>query len=160
MTKVRLVPLVVLLGVLALAGCGAAPAKTKLPVQTGVFTNAKDCASSLKQTVDVCRSLIDAAMTLHTSKAKSYISARLCEDAEGAGRCERLSEKEFKPRLVAFLGTMAAKPVGEPLYLPKAPTEASFTSLDKSKTFKVVDETLTVTEDARSIAGSAIKKKR
>lgn len=147
-----------------LAACGQAPAKTKkkepaaLP-QSGIFTSSKDCAERSKLEPKVCSKLIETAIDEHVEKSKTYISMRLCEAAEGNGRCERGVANAFRPKLAAFLVTLSTPPKAEPLYGPKDTKVVGFATAEQKKTILAVDETMMVTPAARAIAEGFVARK-
>ncbi|MFW1123267.1 DUF1190 domain-containing protein, partial [Vibrio parahaemolyticus] len=72
------------------AACGQAPPPKQPGADTaiGIFTSASDCAASGKLGLTDCEILLSRALAIHQQAAKTYISMRLCEEAEGADRCE------------------------------------------------------------------------
>jgi uncharacterized protein YgiB involved in biofilm formation len=136
----------------SLAGCGGSPKKQAGPAApAGIFTSANDCAESKKLTVAQCDELIRAAVADHQQTAKTYISLRLCEAAEGIDRCERTEENAFRPKLQAFLVTFSTPPSALALY-PAANQQIGFATRDKARTVLAVDETLTFSENAKFVA--------
>jgi hypothetical protein len=141
----------------ALAACGQAPAKSKAPaapVVSGIFTSAQDCAAKGTNKLEICGKLIQRAINVHNTKTVSYLSERLCELAEGKGRCERSEGDKFRPKLLAFLLTFSTPPTADPLYPPKDRKVVGFQTADASKTILTVDETTIVSPSARAVAES------
>lgn len=138
---------------LSLAGCGGpAPKKQGPAALVGIYTSAADCSGSKKLSVADCNTLIHHAVAEHQQTAKTYISLRLCEAAEGSDRCERTEENAFRPKLLAFHITFSTPPVIQGLYAPADKSQLGFSNRDKSLTVLAVDETLTFSENARFVA--------
>jgi len=115
--------LAVLAAALALAGCGKSQkTAAKVDVKQVVVTSAADCADNAGLTYDVCTELIAAAVAEHEKSAPTHKSQEACEKAEGADRCERLDERDYRPRLTAFKIAMTEKPTAAPLYPTKNTT--------------------------------------
>lgn len=102
--------------------------------------------------LEVCNALLQQAIQLHQQGAKTYISLRLCEEAEGPDHCERADNNAFRRRLLALQITFSTPPSALPLYAPKDKTILGFTTLDSSATLLAVDETLIFSQDARTVA--------
>lgn len=149
----RLKTLTVSLATLSLAACGqSAPKTVAVAAAVGVFTSAQDCAASEKLNLKDCTVLIQQVVTAHQQNAKSYISLRLCEEAEGNDKCERADPKTFRRSLLAFQVTYSTPPVAVPLYPVKDKGVLGFITFDKSKTLLAVDETITFSQDAKTVA--------
>lgn len=131
---------------LGLAACGKGAsnkAAQKVPVDRFVFISAKDCADNGRLPMQKCAEIIDAAIASHINTTQSFPSLRSCETAEGGDRCERTDTKSFKPRLVAFLVSIAGdQAAAEPLYPPPG-TEQGLRGVNKKNLVLVADETVT-----------------
>jgi len=116
----KIVSFVVAATCLALAGCGgdepveAAPAA---PTERSVFVSAVDCENSGKYAIEDCSKAIERAVRSHDKYSPTYKSLNSCESAEGAGKCERVGDRAFRPRLAAYVFDTASPPVARPLYL-------------------------------------------
>ena len=149
----RLKTLTVSFATLSLAACGqSAPKTAAVAAPVGVFTSAQDCAASEKLDLKDCTILIQQVVAAHQQTAKSYISMRLCEEAEGADKCERADPKTFRRSLLAFQVTFSKPPVAIPLYAAKDKGVLGFTTLDKAKTLLAVDELIIFSQDAKTVA--------
>jgi uncharacterized protein YgiB involved in biofilm formation len=139
---------------LALAGCGGSAPKPAAKAATivGVFTSAQDCAEGHHITATECDTLIQGAIKVHQATSRTYISRRLCEEAEGADHCERSETNAFRPKLLAFQVTFSTPPTAIPLYAPADRTIVGFTTMDKAKTLKAIDETLVFSQEAKIVA--------
>jgi Protein of unknown function (DUF1190) len=139
---------------LVMGGCGQAKPKAgpAAAAAVGIFTSADDCAATEKLTVADCSRIIQAAVEAHQNEAKTYISARLCEEGEGADRCERMAGNKFTTKLLAFMVTFSKPPVATPLYPISDRGALGFMTRDKSKKLLTVDETITVSDDAKRVA--------
>lgn len=142
----------------ALTGCGAPAPKAgpKAAAEVGVFTSAPDCAASGKADLAVCTKLIQQVVNAHQQNAKSYISMRLCEQAEGNDKCERADPKTFRRSLLAFQVTFSTPPVAIPLYAAKDQGAVGFSPFDKSKVILAADETIIFSPEAKLVAQSNI----
>jgi hypothetical protein len=146
---------------LSLAGCGGSAPKVVALGPVGVFTSAQDCAASEKLKLSDCSILIQQALQIHQQTAKTYISARLCEETEGADRCERTDNNAFRPKLLAFMITFTPPPgipTSAPLYATKEKDTVGFTTGEKGKTLLAVDETLTFSTEAKFVAEGYVTK--
>jgi len=131
-----------LLAATALAGCGGGAPKTpEVAAERAVYTNARDCATGNKITIEQCSEAINKAIAEHEATAPKYTSIRSCETAEGEGKCDRIADKQFRPRLLAFLVTLSKPPVARPLYATIG-GEQGFRLADKTMLLGT-DETLT-----------------
>ena len=140
---------------MALAGCGGSAPKVQNLGPVGVFTSAQDCAASEKLKLNDCNILIQQAIQLHQHTAKTYISERLCETAEGIERCERTDGNAFRPKLLAFMIAFTpppGTPTAAPLYALKEKGAVGFITGDKAKTLLAVDETLIFSAEAKFVA--------
>lgn len=145
---------------LSLTACGAPPPKAvAAAAAVGVFTSAPDCAASGLLDLAGCDALIQQGIVDHQKNAKSYISMRLCEEAEGSDRCERADPKTFRRSLLAFQVTFSKPPAAIPLYAAKEKGVIGFTTFDKSKTLLTVDETIIFSAEAKLVAQSNIPSK-
>ena len=131
---------------LGLAGCGAAPQKSAASAPRGIFTSANDCSENGQLKIELCSKAIDAAIAEHEASAPSYTTLKACETAEGADRCERAASGRYRPRLLAFLVTGSAPPVGRPLYATLK-GEPGFRTGER-KNLLASDETLRFSEHA------------
>ncbi len=128
-----------------LAGCGGGGKPVAAPTHSErfVFISAKDCAASGKLKMQQCGDAVDAAIATHLGTAPTYASLRTCETVEGGDRCERTDNKAFRPRLVAFLFTIAGENVNaEPLYPPPG-SEEGLRQSDKKKIVLTTDDAVT-----------------
>jgi hypothetical protein len=143
---------------LSLAACGAPPPKAAaVAAPVGVFTSATDCAESGKLDLKGCTALIQQVVVAHQQTAKSYISMRLCEEAEGTDKCERADPKTFRRSLLAFQVTFNTPPTVLPLYAAKEKGAVGFSTFDKAKTVLAVDETIIFSEQAKIVAQSHVE---
>lgn len=145
----------VCLAAMSLAGCGGSAPKVLATGPVGVFTSAQDCAASEKLKLQDCNALIQQAIGMHQVAAKTYISERLCEAAEGNERCERTDGNAFRPKLLAFMISFTpppGTPTAVPLYGLKEKGAVGFTTIDKAKTVLAVDETLIFSAQAKFVA--------
>lgn len=109
-----------LAAILALSGCGKAEKQAnEKPAKQFVVTSAVDCADNAGLDYEVCYKILLEAVDRHDKSAPKFRSLKACEKSEGAGRCERMDEKLFRPRLTAFQLTLSSPPVAAPLYAPK-----------------------------------------
>jgi hypothetical protein len=118
--SIRVLAPIALLSI-ALAGCGGSDAQPKpkagAPVEKSIFVSVVDCEASGKFKTEDCEKGIEKAIRMHEKQAPSYKSEGSCEEKEGAGKCERLDERVFRPRLAAFLFDNTEPPTAKPLYL-------------------------------------------
>jgi uncharacterized protein YgiB involved in biofilm formation len=141
-----------LLASLGLAGCGAStPPQPPVPVERYVFISAKDCSESNKLPMQKCGDIIDAAVASHVANAPSYTSKKACEVAEGPERCERTDSRSFRPRLVAFLVSIAGPDASASVLYPAPGAEAGFRGQEKKQLFLITDETLTFSPKALAV---------
>jgi len=148
------------LATVSLTACGAPPPKAAATVAAvGVFTSASDCAASGLLDTAGCDGLIQQVIANHQKNAKSYISMRLCEEAEGADRCERADPKTFRRSLLAFQVTFSKPPVAIPLYMVKDQGVVGFSPFDKSKVILAADETIIFSSEAKLVAQSNVPQK-
>jgi uncharacterized protein YgiB involved in biofilm formation len=149
-------PTCVLVGATAilLAGCGGAPPPKAgaEKAAVGVYTSAQDCSSSGKLDLAACNALVGSAVDAHTTSAKTYASLRVCETAEGTGRCERMGATMFRPELLAFVVTFSTPPTAQPLYAPKDKSVLGFITSDQRTTLMAIDEQLLFSDAARAVA--------
>lgn len=147
-----------LLAALALAGCGKAEKAPTAAVKQFVVTSAVDCAENAGLEYEACSTLIETAVATHTKDAPTFTSTKACEKSEGAGKCERVDETTYRPRLTAFQLTMSEPPTAAPLYPSKKP-EAGFRTA--GNTAIVVDnEAYTFTKSAADASELFMGKKR
>ena len=109
----------VLVAPLALAACGKSNTEAKTPIKQYIVTSAVDCSDNANLSYEDCTAIIEKAVEAHTKEAATYTSMKNCEKTEGAGKCERVDETSYRPRLVAFQLAMSEPPVATPLYAPK-----------------------------------------
>jgi uncharacterized protein YgiB involved in biofilm formation len=134
----------------ALAGCGDSEAVPQAPIVRGVFTTAADCSNLGTLTLAQCSDAISSAVSAHDGNAPVYSSLKACEKEEGAEKCERTSERSYRPRLMAFLVAMSTPPQSSPLY-PTKKGELGFRTADNTL-LASDDENLTFSLQARSAA--------
>ena len=137
--------LAVVLPALAVTGCGSGSAPTSKDPQH-IVTSATDCADNAGLDYETCVGMIEKAVAEHSKSAASYSSLAACEKKEGTDRCERLEEKTYRPRLMAFRLTLGKHVLAEPLY-PTAKGEAGFRD-PGSKVIKTDDESVKFTQSA------------
>jgi Protein of unknown function (DUF1190) len=125
-----------------LVGCGSSAPKVaanSADNEQVIFTSAADCAASGKIKPEQCAKALEWALNAHLKKSPVYRSLSLCETTEGSERCERMDEKNYRPRLAAVSVTPAAikkaeetgaLPQSVPLYLTQA-GEKGFRTLEK-----------------------------
>lgn len=114
-----------------LTGCGGS-SEPAVPADRKIVTSAADCSADEKLTIEVCGSIIEAAISQHVAAAPTYTSLKSCEKTEGPGKCERSDAKSYRPALAAYLVTHSEPPVAAPLY-PTSDGSAGFQMLDKTK---------------------------
>lgn len=105
---------------LSLAACGGEePEKPKSagPVERTIYTSALDCEAGGKLTLEQCTTAIERAIAIHDKMATKYRSIDACEEKEGVDKCERVDEKEFRPRFSAFIVNPQDPNSAKPLYL-------------------------------------------
>lgn len=107
----------VALAAVALAGCGGAPKKDPKSIVKYVVTSAIDCQDSSSLSYEDCTAMIEKAVAAHDKNAPKFTTLKACEAKEGADKCERVDERNFRPKLAAFLLTMSEPPTVEPLYV-------------------------------------------
>jgi uncharacterized protein YgiB involved in biofilm formation len=101
---------------IALTACGGEEPAKKAPLVQHIITSAVDCSESAALSYEDCSKIIESAVADHDQNAEKFSSLKACETSEGADKCERVDEKAFRPKLVAFLLTMSDPPKAEPLY--------------------------------------------
>lgn len=139
--------IVALAAVLLLGGCGKAEQKTgKAADKQIIVTSAVDCADNTDFDYDTCYTILLKAVDLHGKTSQSFNSLKACEKSEGAGRCERIAQKLFRPRLMAFQVTLSRPPVAVPLYVSKSTPRAFRTASNTD--VPVENETYTFTKSA------------
>ena len=118
---------------LALAACGGEETekpKAEAPTERAVYTSALDCESGGKLDLEQCTSAIERVVAIHDKNAPKYRSLDACEEVQGADKCERVDEKEFRPRLSAFVVLPQDPNTAKPLYL----------TLDGKEGFQTIDK--------------------
>ncbi len=145
---------------LALAGCGGDEPKAKAaaPVERSIFVSAVDCEASGKLSIDDCSKAIEKAVTAHEKTSPTYKSQSSCETAEGADKCERVADKIFRPKLVAYILDAATPPVAKPLY-PTADGVAGFRNGAK-EVLLASDDNLIFSKSAQDLYELLGQKKR
>lgn len=149
----RLATITLLAATTAVAGCGGGGKQAAQQVlgDRYVFISAKDCAESGKLDLQKCGDAVDAAIAAHLATAPTYKSLYSCEKTEGEERCERTDEKSFRPRLVAYLVTVAAGNVrAEPLY-SATPSDKGLRLTDKKKVLLVTDDTVSYSQSSIAV---------
>lgn len=96
-----------------LAGCGDG---AKIETERFIYTSIDDCTDSGKVTGENCNKAIELALTEHDKTAPKYITLGDCEATEGRERCERYTERHYRPRLMGYLFTVNKAVVAIPLY--------------------------------------------
>jgi hypothetical protein len=105
---------------LALTACGGDEGeqpKAAVPTERAIYTSALDCEAGGKLTLEQCTAAIERAIALHDKYAPKYRSLGSCEETQGVEKCERIDEKEFRPRLTAFIIAPHDPNTAKPLYL-------------------------------------------
>jgi uncharacterized protein YgiB involved in biofilm formation len=99
---------------IVLAGCGSS---SKVPTERFIYTSSEDCAAFGKVSSEDCSKAVEKALTEHDKLTIKYPTMLDCEKAEGNDRCERVAERHYRPRLMAFLFTVNNQGVtAVPLY--------------------------------------------
>lgn len=131
---------------LALAGCGGEEpaAAAKIPQVRHIYTSAVDCEAAGVYSLDNCSTAIASAVKTHEKIAPTFKSLRSCEAKQGAGKCERISDKDFRPRLVAFVFEGKETPAAKPLY----PAKGGFRTSEDA-VLLATNENLQFTKSAR-----------
>lgn len=110
----RTFSLLVLVMAASLAGCGGG---AKGPTERLIYTSSADCEAAGKVAGEECAKAIEKALVEHDKLTIKYATMLDCEKAEGSDRCERVAERHYRPRLMAFLFTVNTKSVvAIPLY--------------------------------------------
>lgn len=136
-----------------LAGCGKAKSNTAAkaaPIVKAIFTTTNDCIASQKIPEQTCIAVIEQALAQH-EKGTSYTSLQQCHKVEGADRCDKTVNGQYRPRLIAFYVTMATPPTAEPLYAAAAKKAVGFRS-PTQKLINAQDDTLIVSASALAVA--------
>jgi Protein of unknown function (DUF1190) len=136
----------VCLAAVALAGCGGSAPP---PVPTGeqiVFVTMHDCNSTNKLKPDECTAAVKSALADHLSLAPAYRSLVSCEKIEGAGKCERMDEKSFRPRLMAMSVIMADAEAARTKKLP-IPVIPLYATMSGEAGFRTLTKTLLKGDD-------------
>lgn len=145
---------------LLLAGCGGSGSKATPgeKIFKGIYTNASDCADSGKINFEQCSEIIAGAVAKHEADAPTYTELRFCEKKEGDGKCEFTANNKIRPKLLAFLVTMAQPPTAVSLYAhPRG--EDGFRDLGGTL-YMHTSEELAFSEHAVSLYEKLGKKKR
>ncbi len=103
-SRARVLAVFVLLGITSvLAGCGSGSKASNGSKERFVYTTIFDCEAGTKFKPADCSTGIDAALAEHQKKATKHATMRDCEAVEGLDRCEKLVDKDYQPRLMAYL---------------------------------------------------------
>lgn len=138
--------LLILASALALTGCGNGGGEPKAKAKQFIVTSAVDCADNAGLSYEACTEIIASAVAVHNKSAAKYRSLKACETTEGEGKCERMDETEYRPRLTAFHMTLSEKPSAVPLY-PVQDTTAGFRNAGNT-VLSLDDENLNFTKSA------------
>lgn len=153
----RLLKAACILAVALLAGCGSEKPKNAAnaaPVERAIFISTNDCVDSGKLSMEQCSYAVDNAVAIHQQQAQTYSSLARCAAAEGEDRCDK-SVDGYRPRLQAFLVTVAPQPIAVPLY-PAAPGRSGFRSA-KKEAFAPDNDAYTFSIAALSLANDNAK---
>lgn len=97
-----------------LAACGQGQ---NFPTLKYIYVSEADCAASEKVKADECQKAIDKAVVAHDKLPIKFPTLVDCEKAEGDGRCERVAERHWRPRLMGYLFVVKGPVVtASPLY--------------------------------------------
>ncbi len=136
---------------LTASGCGKSKKEEAgPPVAKHIVTSALDCSNNAGLSYEICQPLIEKAVTDHQANATKYTSLKACEGKEGPTKCEKVYEKDFRPKLAAFLVTMNEPPVAVPLYA-SADASIGFRSADNTK-YSGEDDKFTFSKSATQAA--------
>lgn len=114
MPRCSALPLLTVAGLL-LAGCGQSG--PPVPTERFVYVSSQDCAAAERVKPEDCIKAVDKAIVEHDKLPLKYPTLADCEKAEGADRCERVVERHWRPRLMAFHFTVKGPSVvAAPLY--------------------------------------------
>ena len=153
LVRTSLAPLAVIASALVAAGCGGGTPQPKpgaVKTETSIYISAKDCAENSKLPMQRCADLIDTAIAEHLKSAKTYLSQRACEVDEGAERCERMDEKSYRPRLIAFaISITGPKEVALPVYILNTQKDTGFRN--GKQNFLLTDDTLNVSKKSVAV---------
>jgi uncharacterized protein YgiB involved in biofilm formation len=151
--------LAVIAATLTLAGCGKSEKEAnKAPLVRHAITSAVDCSENSSLSYEQCTAVIEKAVADHDTSAAKFTTQKACETAEGQGKCERVDNKAFRPKLVAFLLTLSEPPVAQPLYASNN-GELGFRGADSS-TYASEDDKVTFSKSAvhaAELMGTAAK---
>lgn len=143
---------------LATSGCGSAEKQEAKVIPRHVVTSAIDCQEAASFTYDECTALIEKAVAAHDSSATSFTTLKACEAKEGPDKCERIDDRVFRPRLVAFLLTMSEPPVVEPLYVSQG-EQVGFRTAGAT-VLAIEDEKYSFTKSAVEAAEALVSKRK
>ena len=143
----------------ALAGCGGEePTQAKKgPTERLIYVSAPDCEAGGKYSLDDCSAAIQKAIQFHDKKSPTYKSQGTCEETEGLDKCERVGDKNFRPRLVAYAFDDATPLTAKPLYLIKEGTPG-FRVNEKDMLLEK-DDNLIFSKSAKDLSELHVKKK-
>ena len=96
-----------------LTGCGGGE---KVATERFIYTTSEDCSAGGKISATDCDKAIDQALVELDKVAIKYPTLADCDKAEGIERCERIGDRHYRPRLMAFLFTTNSKTTAIPLF--------------------------------------------
>jgi len=110
---IRLLPLATASLATLLGACGGDPG----PTSKVIYTSSSDCADGALIDFDKCARAIDKAIAEHDKSSPKYVTLGDCEKAEGNDRCEKVVDRQYRPRLMGYLFTInSQKQTAVPLY--------------------------------------------
>lgn len=155
----RLAPILVLLTLPLLAGCGGSKGnQSGEKIFKGIYTTGVDCADSGKLSYEDCANAMAQAVTKHEKEAPTYEELRFCEAKQGVGKCEFTANQKYRPKLMAFLVTVAKPPTAMPLYAHPKAKQGFRDSAGKDHMY--ADDQLVFSEHAQTIFEQHGKKHR
>jgi Protein of unknown function (DUF1190) len=143
-------------------GCGgSAPTPGASHSELLVFTSTADCLATKKMSPTQCGEAIQSATQQHLAASPVYRSLVLCEKTEMEGKCERMDEKTFRPKLVAMAVDTAAIPQPMPVEagtapVPMPPVVAAplYPTLAGEKGFRKLDKSIVLIDGEQVVAFS------
>ncbi len=139
---------------LLLSGCGDAkkPVAAKAaPIVKGIFVSTNDCIASQKIPEATCITAINQAVAAH-EKGASYASLQQCHKTEGADRCDKTVNGQYRARMLGFIVTMATPLVVEPLYAASGTKQTVGFRSPTQKMINAQDDTLIISSAALAVA--------
>ncbi len=97
-----------------------------------------------------CSELVEGAIAEHLKSSPTYLSQRTCEATEGVDRCERHSERSYRPRLIAFAFSVTGdQATATPVYILNDGTSTGFRNGKQS--YLLTDDNLKVTKKSLAV---------